>query len=100
MKVEYRPVKFVEEEETSEGWRLDLLKKEYYLKVLQTLLPRNSVLQILKPKLIRKIRGPISAPATASDTLEGINGIIHLLRDAGFFAEVFDAKKLLDCRQY
>ena len=57
------------------------------------------MIQILKPKPIGKIQGPISAPATASNTLEGINGIIQLLRDAGFVAGVFDAKKFLDFKQ-
>ena len=57
------------------------------------------MLKILKPKLIGKIQGPISAPATASNTLEDINGIVQLLRNEGFVAGVFDAKKLLDCKQ-
>ena len=57
------------------------------------------MLQILKPKLIVKIQGPVQASATASNTLEGVNGINKLIRDAGFVAGVSDAKKLLDCKQ-
>ena len=63
---------------------------------LKTMLVSDSVLQILKDKLIGKIQGPISAPATASTTLEGINVIIQLPRDAELVAEVFHTKKLLD----
>ena len=57
---------------------------EYLFQGLKTLLSSDPVLQILKPKLIGKIQGPISAPATASNTLERINGFIQLVRDAGF----------------
>ena len=40
----------------------------------------------------REDQGPISAPATASNTLEGINDIFQLLREALFVAGVLDAK--------
>ena len=99
MKVKFRPVKFVEEQETTEEWQLDLLMMEYLFQGLKTLLSSDPVLQILKPKLIGKIQGPISAPATASNTLERINGFIQLVRDAGFVVRVLDAMKLLGCKQ-
>ena len=75
---------------------MDRLTEEYHLKILKTLLSSDPVLNILKLKLIGKIQGPISAPATASNTLERINVIIQLLQDAELVAEVFQAKKLLD----
>ena len=80
MKGEYGPVKFVEEEETAEGWQLDRLTEEYHWKILKTLLSSDLVLKILKPKLIGKIKSLISSPVTASNTLEGIYGIVQLLR--------------------
>ena len=48
---------------------------------IKTFLSSDPVLKILKPKLIGKIQGPISAPAKASNTLEGTNGIVQLLRE-------------------
>ena len=59
---------------------MDLLTEDYHWKIFKTLLSSEPVLQILKLNLIGKIQGPISAPATESNTLEGINGIIQLLR--------------------
>ena len=57
------------------------------------------MLRILKPKLIRGIKGPIPLPAVASDMLEEINGVTRLLDDAGFVAGVFNANKILECDQ-
>ena len=55
--------------------------------------------QILKLKLIGTFQGLVPAPAVASNTLEGIDEIIQLLREAGFVAGAFDAKKRLECEQ-
>ena len=55
MKVEYRPVQFVEEEHTTERWPLDFLTSEYHWKVLKPLLSEDPELQILKAKLIGRM---------------------------------------------
>ena len=60
----------------------------------------DPVLRILKPKMIGTIQGHISTPVIASNTLDGINGIIQLLNEAGSVAGTFDAKELFDCEQY
>ena len=48
MKVEYRLVKFVEVEDTAEGYQFDLLVEKYHWKVLKTLLSSDSVRKILR----------------------------------------------------
>ena len=54
---------------------------------------------MLKSKLIDEIQGPVSTPASASNMLEEIYGIMQLLNEAELVAEMFDVRKLLDCDQ-
>ena len=54
---------------------------------------------MLKPKLIDEIQGPVSTPASASNMMEGIYGIMQLLHEAGFVEEMVDVRKLLECIQ-
>ena len=98
-KVADRPIKFVEDDVKMEGWQLDLLAKEYHWKTLRKFISSDPVLLIMKPKVISPIQGPVTAPAAASNLLEGINGIVQLLREAGFVAGELDVKQLLKCDQ-
>ena len=67
--------------------------------MLKDLLSSDPVLQVLILKLIDEIQGPVSTPASASYMLEGIYGIMQLLHEAEFVAEMFDVTKLLECDQ-
>ena len=71
------------------------MAKAYELKMIKNLLSSDPVLQVLKPKLIDEIQGPVSTTAIASNMLEGIYGIMQLLHEAGFVADIFDVRKLL-----
>ena len=71
----------------------------YEWKMLKKLLSSDPVLRVLKPELIDEIQGPASTPASASSMLEGIYGIMRLLHEAGFVAEMIDVKRLLDFDQ-
>ena len=51
------------------------------------------------PKLIDEIQGPVSTPASASNMLGVIYGIMQLLNEDGFVADMFDVRKLLECDQ-
>ena len=82
-----------------EGWQLDQLEQGYHWKALKNMLSSDPVLQILKPKLVGEIQGPISPPTVTTNLLDGINAIIQLPHDAEYVAEVFDANKLLECDQ-
>ena len=55
-KIEYRPVKYVEEEETTKSWQLDLRTEQSDWKTLKTLFSGDPVLQILMPKLIGRFK--------------------------------------------
>ena len=54
---------------------------------------------MLKPKLIDEIQCTVSTPASASNMIEGIFGTMQLLHEAGFVADMFDVRKLLECDQ-
>ena len=54
---------------------------------------------MLKPELIDEIEGPVLTPASASNMLDGIYGIIQLLHEAEFVVDMFDVRKLLECDQ-
>ena len=71
----------------------------YEWKMLKKLLSSDPVLRVLKPELIHEIQGPVSTPASASNMLEGIYGVMRLFHEAGFVAEMIDIKRLLDFDQ-
>ena len=77
---------FVDDNMKMDGWQLDRLAQGYHWKALKNLLLSNPVLQILKPNLIGEIQGPISPPTVTTNLLDGINAIIQLLDDAGYWS--------------
>ena len=81
------------------GWQLDQMAEMYHWRTLKQFLSNDPVLRILKPKMIGTIQGPIATSVIALNTLDGINGTIQLLNEAGFFAGSFDARELLDCER-
>ena len=82
-----------------EDWQLDQMAEIYHWRTHKQCLSSDIVLRILNPKMIGTIQGLISTPVIASNTLNGIIGIIQLLNEAGFVAGTFDARELLDCEQ-
>ena len=82
-----------------EGWQYEETAKIYEWKMINNLISSDPVLRVLKPELIDEIQGPASTPASASNMLEGIYGIMRLLHEAGFVAEMIDVKRLLDFDQ-
>ena len=94
-----KPFKFVEDKIKTERWQWKELAKVYERKMLNNLLSNDPVFQVLKPKLIDVIQGPVSTPASESSMLEGIYGLMQLLHEAGFVADIFDVKKMLECDQ-
>ena len=71
--------------------------KAYKRKMPKNLLSSGPVLQVLNSKMIDEIQGPVSTLANASNMLEGIYWII--LHEAGFVADLFDVRQLLECNQ-
>ena len=96
MKVEYRPVRFVKKRRYDGRVAIGPYVERVFVKDTQdAAVKRPSAANIET----QADRGDSTPDRGTSNPLEGINGIIHLLRDAGFLAGVFDAKKLLDCKQ-
>ena len=88
----------VAEDEIKKGtWQIDQLQRRLYWTQLQNLLRKDPVLKILKPELIRPLRGPATEPKVSTDKLEAIQRLIQLLQEAGFVPGAFDAQVLLDC---
>uniref|UniRef100_A0AAV1TNQ8 Uncharacterized protein n=1 Tax=Peronospora matthiolae TaxID=2874970 RepID=A0AAV1TNQ8_9STRA len=69
MKSIIRPIKLIDDDMKMEGWKLDQLAQVYHWKALKNLLSSDPVLQILKPKLIGEIQGPISPPGGDDKTV-------------------------------
>ena len=63
--------------------------------MLKNLLSSDPVLHVLNPKLIDEIQGTVSTPASASNMLKGMYGIMQLFHEAGFVADIFDVIKML-----
>ena len=82
-----------------EDWQLDQMAEIYHWRTHKQCLSSDIVLRILNPKMIGTIQGLISTPVIASNTLNGIIGIIQLLNEAVLVASTFDARELLDCEQ-
>ena len=57
----------------------------------------DSVLKVLKPKLVGSIHSPVSPPKVTSNQLEALYSFFQLLRDAVFKVGAFDAQTLLEC---
>ena len=69
-------VKSADREVKFKGWPLDELSREYHLQELNKLLTDDPVLKKMKPKLIRSLRGPISAPKPTPNVLEALHRLI------------------------
>ena len=67
--------------------------------MLKSLLSSYQFFEVLKPKLVDEIQGPVSTPPSEFNMLEGIYGIMQLLHEAGFVAGMFDVRKLVKCDQ-
>ena len=95
-----KPFKFMEEEIETEGWQCEGLAKSYERMMIKKFITSDPVIQVLKPKLVDDIQGPVSIPVSRSNMLEGIYGIMQLLHEAGFEADMFGVRKVKECDQY
>ena len=81
-----KPFKFVKDDIKTVGWQGEELARSNERKMLKDLLSSEQVLQVLKPKLIDEIQGPLSILVSASNMLEGIYGSNQLLHEVEFVA--------------
>ena len=67
--------------------------KAYEWKKLTKLLSSDTVPKVLNAKLIDEYQGPVSIPAIASNILHETYGIINLLHEYGFVAQMVKVKR-------
>ncbi|POM61928.1 hypothetical protein PHPALM_28978 [Phytophthora palmivora] len=79
-------------------WNDESLEIAYHMKELHTFLIKNPVMQIIKPKIISDLKGPVQTPTARSSKLEAAKALLHLIKDSGITTGSFDANDLFDTR--
>ncbi|POM71305.1 LOW QUALITY PROTEIN: Hypothetical protein PHPALM_12140 [Phytophthora palmivora] len=74
------------------------LEIAYHKKDLHTFLTKKPVMQIIKPKIISDLKGPVQKPTARSSKLEAAKALLQLFKERGIIAELFDANDLLDTK--
>ncbi|POM79374.1 Hypothetical protein PHPALM_2977 [Phytophthora palmivora] len=79
-------------------WTDKSLEIAYHKKELHTFLIKNPVMQIIKPKIISDLKGPVQKPTARSSKLEAAKTLLQLIKEGGISAGSFDANELFDTR--
>ncbi|POM65347.1 Hypothetical protein PHPALM_18948, partial [Phytophthora palmivora] len=84
-------------------WTDESLEIAYHKKELHTFLIKNPVMQIIvmqiiKPKIISDLKGPVQKPTARSSKLEPAKALLQLIKEGGIIAGSFDANELFDTR--
>ena len=61
--------------------------------MLKSLLSSYQFFEVLKPKLVDEIQGPVSTPPSEFNMLEGIYGIMQLLYESDLVTEMVNVRK-------
>ncbi|POM72761.1 Hypothetical protein PHPALM_10476 [Phytophthora palmivora] len=59
---------------------------------------KNPVMQIIKPKIINDLKGPVQKPTARPSKLEAAKALLHLIKGGGIIVGSFDANDLFDTR--
>ncbi|GMF44442.1 unnamed protein product [Phytophthora fragariaefolia] len=77
----------------------DQLTKAYYKRrELHTFLINDTVMRVLRPKLLGELQGPVSPPAAGSNKPSATKTLMRLLKETGIIAESFEAEALFDLK--
>ncbi|POM70218.1 Hypothetical protein PHPALM_13373 [Phytophthora palmivora] len=87
-----------EQDDLKTVWTDESLETAYQKKELHTFLIKNPVMQIIKPKNISDLKGPVQKPTARSSKLEAAKALLHLIKEGGITAGSFDANDLFDTR--
>ncbi|POM74378.1 Hypothetical protein PHPALM_8674 [Phytophthora palmivora] len=79
-------------------WTDESLEIAYHKKELHTFLIKNPVMQIIKPKIISDLKGPVQKPTARSSKLEAAKALLHLIKQGVIIVGSFDANDLFDTR--
>ncbi|GMF44973.1 unnamed protein product [Phytophthora fragariaefolia] len=74
------------------------LAKAYDKKELHTFLINDTVMRILRPKILGELQEPVSPPAAGSNKLSATKALMRLLKETGIIAESFEAEALFDLK--
>ncbi|KAE8964588.1 hypothetical protein PR002_g28932 [Phytophthora rubi] len=74
----------------------DELAVAYFKKELYAFLIEDVGMQILRPKIVGDLRGPVSRPSPGSNKLDAAKALLHLLKEADIVAGSFATGALFD----
>ncbi|KAE8904891.1 hypothetical protein PF006_g29795 [Phytophthora fragariae] len=74
----------------------DELAVAYYKKELYAFLIEDVGMQILRPKIVGDLRGPVSRPSPGSNKLDAAKALLRLLKEADIVAGSFATGALFD----
>ncbi|KAE9274615.1 hypothetical protein PF008_g29549 [Phytophthora fragariae] len=78
----------------TKAWTEDQLEKIFYQKELNAFLTQDPTMKVMKPKQIGELQGPVAAPVPATNQMDGIRGLMRMLKEAGIVVGAFDANEL------
>ncbi|POM81158.1 Hypothetical protein PHPALM_908, partial [Phytophthora palmivora] len=87
-----------DQDDLKTAWTDESLEIAYHKKELHTFLIKNPVMQIIKPKIISDLKGPVQKPTARSSKLEAAKALLHLIKESGITAGSFNANDLFDTR--
>ncbi|POM81056.1 Hypothetical protein PHPALM_1028, partial [Phytophthora palmivora] len=87
-----------DQEDLKTMWTDESLEIAYHKKELHTFLIENPVMQIIKPKIISDLKGPVQKPTARPSKLEAAKALLHLIKEGGITAGSFDANDIFDTR--
>ncbi|POM81102.1 Hypothetical protein PHPALM_969 [Phytophthora palmivora] len=87
-----------DQDDLKAAWTDESLEIAYHKKELHTFLTKNPVIQIIKPKIISDLKGPVQEPTARSSKLEAAKALLHLIKEGGIITGSFDANELFDTR--
>ncbi|KAE8878607.1 hypothetical protein PF003_g37290 [Phytophthora fragariae] len=93
------PVSDAEDRDEPETWtnaQLEQFEDALERKKLQAFLVEDSVMKIMRLKIVGTLRGPVTAPVVTTDKLDAIKMLMHLLKEAGIVQGAFEVNELFD----
>ncbi|POM64565.1 Hypothetical protein PHPALM_19893 [Phytophthora palmivora] len=87
-----------DQDDLKAAWTDESLEIAYHKKELHTFLIKNPVMQIIKPKIISDLKGPVQKATARSSKLEAVKALLQLIKEGGVIAGSFDVNELFDTR--
>ncbi|KAE8962159.1 hypothetical protein PR003_g28830, partial [Phytophthora rubi] len=84
------------EPETWTNAQLEQFEDALKRKKLQAFLVEDSVMKIMRLKIVGTLQGPVTAPVVTIDKLDAIKMLMHLLKEAGIVQGAFEVNELFD----